>query len=372
MSTAMVIHQKGSAPKMLVYVGTYTEGKSRGIYLFRMDPTSGQLAAEGIAAETIHPSFLAIHPNRRFLYAANEIGEFEATAGGAVSAFAIDPESGKLTLLNQQSSRGSAPCHLVVDPMGKTVLVANYGGGSVAVLPIHTDGRLRPATTFIQHHGSSVNPQRQKEPHAHSINLDAGSRFAFAADLGLDQILIYRFDPEKRTLLPNDPAAAAVAPGAGPRHFTFHPTGRWAYVLNEIDSTVTAFEYDPRAGALKTFQTVSTLPEGFAGRNSTAEIQVDPSGKFLYGSNRGHNSLAHFTIDANTGRLTPAGHQSTLGKNPRNFCIDPTGHYLLAANQDSDNIVVFRIDRQTGQLAPTGQVAEVPKPVCIKIMPVAQ
>jgi 6-phosphogluconolactonase len=363
--------KKGGAQEMLVYVGTYTDGRSKGIYLFRMDLTSGQLTPIGLAAETANPSFLAIHPNHRYLYAVNEIGNFEGTDSGAVSAFALDPVTGKLTPLNQQSSRGGGPCHLIVDREGKDVLVANYGGGCVAVLPIQPGGRLGPATCFIQHHGSSVNPQRQKEPHAHSINLDAANRFALAADLGLDKILIYRFDPDKGTLVPSDPAAAAVAPGSGPRHVAFHPNGRWAYVINEMASTVTTFDYDPKAGTLTTVQTVSTLPEGFTGSNTTAEIQIDPSGRFLYGSNRGHDSLAIFAIDPSTGRLTPVGRESTGGKNPRNFLIDPTGHYLLAANQDSDNIVVFRIDLQTGQLTRTGQVAEVPKPVCIKMMPTA-
>jgi 6-phosphogluconolactonase len=352
----------------MVYIGTYTQGKSKGIYLFRMDPASGQLTPAGLAAETVNPSFLAIAPNHRFLYAVNEIGEFGGTSSGAVSAFAIEPTTGKLTLLNQESSRGSGPCHLIVDRQGKNVLVANYGGGSVAVLPIRPDGRLGPATAFIQHQGSSVNPQRQKEPHAHSMNLDAANRFAFAADLGLDKVLIYRFDPNQGTLAPNDPAAAAVAPGAGPRHFAFHPSGRWAYVINEIDSTVTAFSYDAKTGALKSVQTISTLPERFTGNSSTAEIQVHPSGKFLYGSNRGDDSLAIFRIDPDTGRLTSVGRQPTQGKTPRGFGIDPTGTFLLAANQDSDSVVVFRIDPETGELRPTGQVVEVPKPVCVQFM----
>jgi 6-phosphogluconolactonase len=337
-----------------------------------MDPGSGQLTPAGLAAETVNPSFLAISPNHRFLYAVNEIDDFGGTSSGAVSAFAIEPTTGKLTLLNQESSRGSGPCHLIVDKQGKNVLVANYGGGSVAVLPIRPDGRLGPATAFIQHQGSSVNPQRQKEPHAHSMNLDAANRFAFAADLGLDKVLIYRFDPNHGTLAPNDPAAATVAPGSGPRHFAFHPSGHWAYVINEIASTITAFSYDAKTGALKTVQTVSTLPEGFTGNSSTAEIQVHPSGKFLYGSNRGDDSLAIFRSDPDTGRLTSVGRQPTQGKTPRGFGIDPTGAFLLAANQDSDSIVVFRIDPETGKLQPTGQVVEVPKPVCVQFIAVGR
>jgi 6-phosphogluconolactonase len=334
-----------------------------------MDQASGKLTPAGVVGEAVNPSFLAIAPNHRFLYAVNEIGDFGGTNCGAVSAFAIDPSSGKLTLLNQESSRGSGPCHLIVDKQGKNVLVANYGGGSVAVLPIRPDGRLGPATAFIQHQGSSVNPQRQKEPHAHSMNLDAANRFAFAADLGLDKILVYRFDPNQGTLVPNEPTAAVLTPGCGPRHFAFHPSGRWAYVIDEIDSTVTALRYDAKIGALKSLQTVSTLPEGFTGSNSTAEIQVHPSGKFLYGSNRGDNSIAIFTIDPDTGLLTSAGRQSTQGKTPRGFGIDPTGSLLLAANQDSDSIVVFRIDPESGKLEPTGQVVDVPMPVCVQVIP---
>jgi 6-phosphogluconolactonase len=246
--------------------------------------------------------------------------------------------------------------------------VANYGGGSVACLPIGEDGRLGDATAFIQHKGSSVNPQRQREPHAHSINLDAANRFAFVADLGLDKVLVYRFDPSAGTLEPNDPPAAVIASGSGPRHFAFHPSGRFAYVINELNSTVTAFAYDAERGTLQTLQTVTTLPEGFDGKSFPAEVQVHPSGKFLYGSNRGHDSIACFAIDAATGRLTPIGHEPTQGKNPRNFGIDPTGAYLLAANQDGDNVVAFRIDPATGKLSPTGQSIRVPMPVCVKFM----
>jgi 6-phosphogluconolactonase len=355
--------------KQMVYVGTYTGSKSKGIYLFHLDMATGKLTPAGIAAECANPSFLALHPNGRFLYAVNEVSDFDTANSGAATAFAIDRETGKLTLLNQQSAKGAGPCHLTVDPSGKNILVANYGGGSVAVLPIQPDGRLGEATAFVQHQGSSVNPGRQKEPHAHSINVDAANRFAFAADLGLDKVLVYRFDPQKGTLAPNDPPAAAVAPGAGPRHFAFHPDGRRAYVLNEIDSTVTAFDYDAKTGTLKTLQTLPTLPTGFQGNNSTAEVVVHPSGKFLYCSNRGHDSIAIFTIDAQSGRLTAAGHQPTGGKTPRNFNVDPTGAYLLAANQDSDSIAVFRIDPITGALTPTGPTVQAPTPVCIRFLP---
>jgi 6-phosphogluconolactonase len=353
-----------------VYFGTYTGEKSKGIYRARLDLASGKLSEAELAAEVDNPSFLALHPDGTFLYAAGEVSNFEGKPGGAVSAFALDRTTGKLTLLNQQSSRGGGPCHLVVDRQGKNVLVANYGGGSVAVLPIDNDGKLQPSSSFVQHKGSSVNPRRQEAPHAHSINLDPAGKFAFVADLGLDKVLIYKFDAAKGTLTPNEPAFVAVAPGAGPRHFAFHPSGRFAYVINEMHSTVTAFTYDAARGALENIPLIiSTLPEPKLG-NSTAEVQVHPSGKFLYGSNRGHDSLAIFSIDQETGELTAVGHQLTGGKTPRNFGIDPTGAFILAANQSSDTVVVFRVDRETGKIIPTGQSIEVPRPVCVKFLPI--
>jgi 6-phosphogluconolactonase len=360
----------GPAPgtDYLVYIGTYTRGNSKGIYAYRMDSATGKLTSLDLAAESTSPSFLAIHPNQRFLYAANEIENFEGQKGGAVSAYSIDPASGKLTLLNRVSSRGGGPCHLVVDKTGKDVLVANYGGGSVAVLPLAEDGRLREASAFIQHSGSSVNPARQKGPHAHSINVSPDNRFAVAADLGLDELLVYRFDPAKGALTANDPPFTKVNPGAGPRHFAFHPGGRFAYVINEMQSTVTALAYDAAHGILKDSQTISTLPKDFQGENSTAEVQVEPKGLFLYGSNRGHDSIAIFAINAKDGKLSPVGQVSTQGKTPRNFGIDPTGSYLLAANQDSHSIVVFRIDPKSGRLTPTGQVLDVGSPVCVKFV----
>jgi len=363
---------KGSKmDRLLVYVGTYTSKQSKGIYLFEMDGATGALTPRGVVAETTNPSFLALHPNGRFLYAVNEISNFEGTQSGAVSAFAIDTQTGRLTLLNQQSSRGSGPCHLVVDRAGKNILVANYGGGSVAALPLQENGRLGPATAFIQHEGKSVNPHRQEGPHAHAIHASPDNRFALAMDLGLDKILVYRLDAAKGTLAPNDPPAAPVAPGAGPRHFAFHPNGRFAYVINELNSTVTAFQYDARRGILKEIQTLPTLPEGLHVANWTAEVQVHPSGKFLYGSNRGHDSLVIYAIDPETGLLRYVGNQPTQGKTPRNFGIDPTGTYLLAANEQTDTIVVFRIDPQTGELKPTGHVVETPTPVCVRFLPVA-
>jgi 6-phosphogluconolactonase len=365
---AVVGEAAGAGGGHFVYIGTYTGAKSKGIYLSRLDPASGTLAKPALAAEAVNPTFLALHPNGGVLYAANEIGNFGGKKAGAVGAFRIDRASGALTLLNQAASVGAGPCHVVVDATGKTVLVANYGGGSVAALPIRADGSLGEATAFVQHQGSSVDPRRQEGPHAHCVNLDAANRFAFVTDLGLDKVLIYRLDPAQGALVANDPPSASVKPGAGPRHLAFHPAGRFAYVINEMGSTLTAFAYDAARGALRELETVSTLPTGFTGGNSTAEVVAHPSGKFLYGSNRGHNSIAVYAIDAAQGKLTLVEHQSTRGRTPRNFAIDPTGRWLLAANQDTDNIVLFRIDAQSGRLAATEQVIEVGAPVCIQFL----
>jgi 6-phosphogluconolactonase len=358
--------------KLWVYIGTYTGDKptdSKGIYRFDLDPATGKHTGRTLAAKVKSPSFLAIHPNHRFLYAVNESGEFKGQKSGAVSAFAIDPKTGDLTLLNQQPSGGEGPCHLVVDRQGKHVLAANYTGGSASVLPIGSDGKLGKATAFVQHKGSSVNKDRQEKPHAHSINLDPTNHFAFVADLGLDKVLIYRYDAGKGTLKANDPPAVDIAPGSGPRHFAFHPSGKYAYAINELKNTVTAFQYDPERGVLKTMQTVPTLPEGFKKDSWTAEVQVHPSGKFLYGSNRGHNSIAVFALDPKTGKLTPKGQQAAGIKTPRNFGMDPSGTWMLVGNQDSNSIVVFRIDSKTGKLTPTENGAKVPMPVCVKMMP---
>ena len=355
--------------KLWVYVGTYTDGKSKGIYRCELDLATGKLSEATLAAETKNPSFLAIHPSHRFLYA---VGELSGPKGGAVSAFALDPKSGELKALNQKPSSGNGPCHLVVDRQGKCVLVANYGGGNVSVLHIEEDSRLGERTAFEQHAGKGTDPGRQEAPHAHSINLDAANRFAVVADLGLDQVFVYRFDADKGSLAKNDPPSAALPPKSGPRHFTFHPDGRHAYVINEMANTVTAMKYGAEHGTLKPVQTVSTLPEGYKKSTSTAEVQVHPSGKFLYGSNRGHNSIAIFTIDEKSGELTPAGHQASGIKTPRNFGIDPTGKWLLVANQDGDSVLVFRIDPKTGALRATGDKVEVSKPVCVKFVPKAK
>lgn len=357
----------GRPQELLVYVGTYTTGKSEGIYLYRMNLSSGELTHVTTTRGVVNPSFLTLDPQRRYLYAVNEVTDFGGKPGGAVSAFAINRKTGELQFLNQQPSFGGAPCYVTVDRTGRFVLVANYVGGNVSVFSIERDGGLGGVTDVDQHHGSSVNPNRQNGPHAHSIVLDQANRYAYSCDLGTDKIMIYRFDSKKGTLTANQQPWVQVKPGAGPRHFTFHPSGRYGYVMNELDATVTAFTCDSAKGTLKEAQTVPTLPEGFSEMNTSADIHVSPFGKFLYGSNRGHNSIVVFEIEERTGKLRFIEHTATEGRTPRNFAIDPTGTFLLAANQDSDTIVTFRLDPATGRLKPTDYVTEVPSPVCLKL-----
>ena len=357
---------------MLVYFGTYTRNTtSKGIYVSHLDPATGTLDAPQLAAESSSPSFLAVHPTERFIYAVNEINTAGGnTAAGGVTAFAIERGTGLLKMLNQQSSEGAGPAHLTVDREGRNVLVANYGGGSIAVLPLGRDGKLKSASAFVQHTGKSVNSQRQQAPHAHSITLDPANIFAYVADLGLDRILIYQFDGRKGLLTLNNPSSASVQPGAGPRHFSIHPSGRFGYVINEMGVTVTAFTNDPARGELKEMQTLSALPPKMTVQQSYsgAELEIHPSGRFLYTSIRGHNSIALFTIDQNTGRLTYVENTPTQGNTPRGFGIDPDGKYLVAGNQSSDSVVVFRIDPQTGKLTPTGSKIQVGAPVCVKFV----
>ncbi len=346
------------------YVGCYTKPDgSRGIYRFQLDLETGQVTGGDLAAEANSPSFLAVDPSGSYLYSANEAG----TEGG-VGAYEIQ-EDGSLKTLNTQSSKGSGACHVWVDDAGKTVLVANYGSGSIACLPIKDDGSLREASTFEQHVGYSVNPQRQKEPHAHSIYTGPAGRFVYACDLGTDKVYIYRFNAEEGTLKPNNPAFGAVPPGSGPRHLAIHPSNGLVYVINEMASTITTFKRDEQTGALEAVDNVSTLPKGFEGNSSTAEIFIHPTGRFLYGSNRGHNSIAVFAIDGDSGKLTPIDYTPTGGQTPRNFAIDPTGKWLIAANQDSNDLFVFKIDPATGKLAPVGQRTELGAPVCVLFPP---
>ena len=353
----------GGAESLTVYFGTYTRGdSSKGIYGSTLDLDSGRLSDPVLAAEARNPSFLEIHPSGKFLYAVSESG-----GAGSVSAYAI-AEDGSLKFLNQQPSNGSGPCHISIDHAGKNVLVANYGSGSASVIPIKPDGTLAKPPGFVQHEGSSVDTRRQKEPHAHSINVSADDRFAFVADLGIDKVMIYKLDVEKGIITANDPPFAKLKPGAGPRHFSFAPNGKYAYVINELHCTVTAFAYDPDSGALTEIQTVPTLPESFDGSSTCAEVRVHPSGRFLYGSNRGHDSIAVYRINRRKGTLTFVEHETADIKTPRNFNIDPTGKFCLVANQGSDSVVVFKISRKTGALEPTGNKITIGRPVCVRFL----
>lgn len=356
--------REGAGPTgPLVLIGTYTQKGSEGIYLYRLDRTTGALHPVGLARDMENPSYLAIHPTGRFLYAVNELEE------GALSAYRLDRAAERLERIGQQPSLGAHPCYVSIDAAGRYAYVVNYTGGSVTVLPIVEDGSLGAPSDSVQHRGAGPNPDRQERAHPHSVVPDpTGGRFVFVPDLGIDRVFCYRLDGEPGALLPNELASTQVQPGAGPRHLLFHPSARFAYLVNELASTVTAFAYEPERGGLEPLQTVSTLPPDFTGANTGADIQVHPSGRFLYASNRGHDSIAIFAVDPETGRLTPAGHQPTHGKIPRNICLDPGGDYLLAANQWSDSVTTFRIDGGTGRLTFTGHRAELPVPVCIKMV----
>jgi 6-phosphogluconolactonase len=366
LAQAQTPERSAAKGQYIAYVGTYTATtSSKGIYALRFDAEKGQLTSLGVAAETADPSFLAVHPNGKYLYAVNEISTFNGGAGGAVSAFSISAKTGALKFLNQVPTRGAGPCHVSVDKSGAYVLVANYDGGSIASFAVHEDGSLGTASGFVQHSGSGPNKQRQEGPHAHWIGTSPDNRFALAVDLGLDQVIVYGFDSSKGIFKPVLSGFAKVKPGAGPRHLAFHPNGKFAYVLSEMDSSVTVFSYQAKNGAFSSLQTISALPKEYAGRKEAAEIAVDPSGKFLYTSNRGHDSIALFEINPTKGTLKSLGQVLSGGQTPRHFAIDPTGTYLLAENQESNNIVVFHIDPASGNLTPTGQTIEVPSPVCI-------
>lgn len=344
----------------IVFVGTYTNGtKSEGVYAFRMDDTTGEWTriAQNIP-KINNPSFLGVDRKNHRLFATAESGE------GQLAAFRYDPESGALTFINQQPSQGNDPCHVSVLKTGSYVLVANYSSGTFAMLPVNPDGSLRPATDTVQDSGSGPNKGRQQAPHAHSINLDASNKLAYGCDLGTDKIMIFRPNPKTGKLVVNEPAFASVHPGGGPRHFAFHPKKPFAYAINELDCTVTVFAWDKASGALRELQTITTLPRPYQNGDSCADIHVSADGKFLYGSNRGHDSIAIFAIGVD-GKLTTVGNESTQGKTPRNFAIDPSGNFLFAANQNSDTIVAYKIDKKTGKLTATGTKIEVPAPVCI-------
>ncbi|HEY9141062.1 MAG TPA: lactonase family protein [Bryobacteraceae bacterium] len=347
--------------ELLAFSGSNPGGGAKGIYAYRFNTTSGELKPEGLAVETTNPSFLTVSASGQFLYAVNEVG-----GKGMVSAFSIDRTAARLTLINQVSSKGGGPCHLALDATGRWLAVANYGTGSVAVLPVSADGRLGEAVAFDQHHGSGVNHARQEGPHAHEAVFSPDNRYLLVPDLGLDQILVYRFDAGKGTIAPNAPPFAVVAPGSGPRHLAFHPNGKVVYVINELASTVIAFHYDAAKGALQDFQTLSTLPEHFTQPSTAAEIAVNAAGSAVYASNRGHDSIALFDIQPELFKLAEPEHTPTLGKTPRHFTLDPDGRFLLVSNQDSDNIEVFRVHQRSGELTPTRfRPAEQPRPVCL-------
>jgi 6-phosphogluconolactonase len=364
-----IIATSSMAGEYLVFFGTYTGAKSKGIYVSRFDDQTGKLSEPQLAAETKNPSFLALHPNGNLLFAVGESSSIGTNRQGAVSSFAIDRTTGKLALINSQRSGGGGPCHLTVDSRHRSILVANYGTGSLAAFPIGSDGQLSEPVCVIQHDGSSVNPQRQAGPHAHCIVLDPSNRFALACDLGTDKVMVYRTGDGTNALIANDPAFAKVSPGAGPRHLVFEPHGKFVFVVNEMSSSVTTFSWDGKRGALRELDTVSTLPEGFIGKSTCAEIAVRTTGTFVYASNRGHDSIAVFGV-GETGKLSLIQHVPTGGKTPRHFALDPPGRWLLAENQGSDSVVVFRLDPQSGRLEMTGHKIEVPSPVCAVFLPV--
>jgi len=376
---ALTYHATGQAQEMrpsksanptLVYVGTHTGAKSKGIYLFRLQTDNLEVSQNitlvpmGLAAETPSPSFLELDTKGRLLFTVNE------TDTGSVSVFSIDP-AGKLTLLNQRSSKGANPCHLALDKEMRNLLVANCGSGSAAVLPIGSDGRLGEATDSVQFTGKSVHPERQKGPQPHGVTFDPGGRFAFVSDLGTDKIYAYKMDTQQGKLSPATTASISVKPGSGPRRLVFRPDGKYAYGLNELNSTLIVFSYDANAGALKEVQTISTLPDYFDGANLAVEAAVHPSGRYLYVSNNGHNGVVLFSIDPEKGNLTYVEEQGTGGANPIHFGIQPSAQHLAIANHDADTVLAARIDSGNGRLKPSGIFASAPSPSCVRFLPPA-
>lgn len=360
----------GAAPQggRLMFVGTYTGPSSRGIHAFRFDETTGALTSLGLAAETPNPSFLTASADGRFVFAVNEVSSFDGESSGSVTSFAVDRATGRLTPLGVQSTQGGAPCHLALDQTGRFLAVANYSGGNFVVLPVGADGRLGPVQANLRNTGSGPNTSRQNGPHAHMVQFDAGNRHLLGADLGLDRVFVYAFDEQSGALPATPSSAAAVTPGAGPRHFAFHPSQPLLYVINELSSTIEALEWDNATGQLDARGHYSTLPDDYMATTHTAEIAVHPNGRFLYGSNRGHDSIAVFGISSD-GQLALAEYVSTRGRTPRNFAIDPSSRWLIAANQESDTLAVFAIDETTGRLTPTGDLTSVGAPVSILFMP---
>lgn len=350
---------------MLLYIGTYTTKGSRGIYRCRFDTQSGALAEPALAAETESPSCLALHPTKRFLYAVNELREFGGLPVGAVTAFRIDRPSGDLARLNQRPAAGLEPCHLVTDGSGKYLLVAHFGTGAVEVFALGLEGLVGESVSLIQHHGAGPH-WRQEGPHAHGVYLSADNRRAYVPDLGLDAVMVYRFAAETGALDPRALARISLRPGAGPRRLAFHPAGRFVYLLNELDSTITALTLDRETGIPKEVQTLSALPESFNGANTAAEIEVHPNGKFLYVSNRGYHGLGVFAIEARTGRLAPIQHVPAQGLEPRHFALDPAGKWLVVANQNTNGLSVFRVDGSTGSIEPCASSVDVPTPTWVQ------
>ena len=357
--------QNGKGPR--IFVGTYTEpeqSRGEGVYIYRMEPSSGKLAYETVVKGLVNPSYLSVHPATGNLYVIHEKGTFEGRPGGGVIALSVHPETGESQLLHTQSSGGDEPCDISIERTGRYALVANYISGCVAMLPIQPDGKLSAPSSIFQHAGSSVHPQRQDRPYAHCILPDPGNRFAVACDLGIDKLRIYRMDLDAGQL--QEHGELDVPAGSGPRHLVFHPNGRYAYVVCELNSTLIACRFDSETGTFEETQNVRTLPAGYEGRNLPADVHLTPDGKFLYASNRGHDSFACFVVDAVSGQLTLQDHLPCGGREPRGFAIDPSGKFLLAANQNSNNIVTFLIDPARGQLSRTGEEVEVSMPVCIK------
>jgi len=363
LSTAI---QTTQAEEPLVFISAFAAGDEGAIHAFRLDLKTGSLKPAQRTTGVEHPFFLAVSPDHRFLYSIHA-RKFGGPEDEQVSAYEIVGRSGQLKLLNRQSSRGSAACYLDVDATGKTVLVANYSSGSVASLPLREDGSLGEASSFFQHAGSSVDPKRQEGPHAHCIVISPDNRFAFAADLGLDQVLSYRLDAAAAELSPHRQPFVRTPPGAGPRHLAFHPNGKQVYVINELSNSLTAFDYDTESGILIERQTISTLPKEFDGTSYCADVKITPCGRFLYGTNRGHDSLAAYRIGAD-GRLTLIAIEPSLGQGPQNLAITADGELLLCANMPGNNVAVFRIDPETGRLSPVGPPVSMPSPSCIRLL----
>jgi 6-phosphogluconolactonase len=364
------VSAQAAGQKYWIFVGTYTGKGSEGIYSYRFDPDTGEISLSGLAAPTENPSFLAADPQSRFLYSVNELDALNGKPTGGVSSFQIDRTTGKLTFLQQVASLGTAPAFVSLDKSGRYVLVANYDSGNVSVFPVGQDGKFGPHSAFMQQVGSGVNPKRQAGPHAHSILTSNDNRFALSADLGTDQVLVYRFDAQKGTLAPNNPPFAQVKPGSGPRHIAFSPSGNFVYLISEMAATITLFSYDAQSGTLTTKHTVPTLPKNFKGENRGAEVAIDANGRFLYVSNRGEDSLSVYAINAADGTLSFQQRVPSGGKTPRHFAIDPTGNWLFAANRDSNNIQLFRVDRGTGRLTAASTISRISSPVCVLFVPV--